>query len=103
MGEFVKVAKTSDIPAGTVKSFVVENEVIAIFNLNNNYYALKDQCSHMELPLSDGILEDDIIVCAYHGAEFDIKTGDVLCMPAVEPVEAFEVKVEDEQIYVSID
>ncbi len=57
MGEFVKVAKTSDIPAGTVKSFVVDNEVIAIFYLNNNYYALKDQCSHMELPLSDGILE----------------------------------------------
>ena len=72
MGEFVKVAKTSDIPAGTVKSFVVENEVIAIFNLNNNYYALKDQCSNMELPLSDGKLEDDIIDCAYHGAEFEI-------------------------------
>jgi len=103
MGEFIKVAKTSDIPAGTVKSFIVENEVVAVFNLNNNYYALKDQCSHMELPLSDGLLEDGVIICAYHGAEFDIKTGDVLCMPAVEPVESFEVKVEDEQIYVSID
>ena len=103
MGEFVKVAKTSDIPAGTVKSFIVENEVIAIFNLNNNYYALKDQCSHMDLPLSDGILEDGVIICAYHGAEFDIKTGDVLCPPAYEPVESFEVKVEDDQIYVSID
>jgi 3-phenylpropionate/trans-cinnamate dioxygenase ferredoxin subunit len=103
MGEFVKVAKTSDIPAGTVKSFIVENQLIAIFNLNNNYYALRDQCSHMDLPLSDGQLEDGVVVCAYHGAEFDIKTGDVLCMPAVEPVESFEVKVEDKQIYVSID
>ena len=103
MGEFVKVAKTSDIPAGTAKSFIVENEVVAIFNLNNNFYALKDQCSHMDLPLSDGILEDGVIICAYHGAEFDIKTGDVLCPPAYEPVESFEVKVEDDQIYVSID
>ena len=103
MGEFVKVAKISDIPAGTVRSFIVENEIVAIFNLNNNYYALKDQCSHMDLPLSDGLLEDGVVVCAYHGAEFDIKTGEALCLPAVEPVEAFEVRIEDEQIYVSID
>lgn len=103
MGEFVKVAKISDIPAGTAKSFIVENEIVAIFNLNNKYYALKDQCSHMNLPLSDGLLVDGVVVCAYHGAEFDIKTGEALSLPAVEPVEAFEVRIEDEQIYVSLD
>ncbi len=103
MGEFVKIAKTSEVPAGTARSFVVENEVVAVFNLNNNYYALKDQCSHMDLPLSDGMLEDDVVTCAYHGAEFDIKTGEALCAPAYEPVESYEVRVDNDDIYISID
>lgn len=103
MGEFIKVAKISDVPAGTAKSFLVKNEVIAVFNLNNNYYALRDQCSHMDLPISDGIIEQSRVTCAYHGAEFDIKTGKALCAPAYDPVESFEVMVQDEQIYISID
>lgn len=103
MGDFVKVAKTTDILPGTAKSYIVENEVVAIFNVNNNFYALRDQCSHMDLPISDGIIENGVVTCAYHGAEFDIKSGDALCMPAIYPVEPFEIKIEQEDIYVSID
>ncbi|NIT13624.1 MAG: Rieske 2Fe-2S domain-containing protein, partial [Candidatus Dadabacteria bacterium] len=101
MGEFVKVANISDVPAGTARSFIVENEVVAVFNINNNYYALKDQCSHMELPISDGIVQDGIVTCVHHGAEFDIETGEALCAPAYEPVESFQVKVVDNEIFVS--
>ncbi|NIP39866.1 MAG: non-heme iron oxygenase ferredoxin subunit [Candidatus Dadabacteria bacterium] len=103
MADFVKVAKASDIPCGTARSFVVENEIVAVFNLNNNFYALRDQCSHMDLPISDGIITDSVVTCAYHGAEFDIETGNALCAPAYEPVESFEVKVQDDEIYVSVD
>lgn len=103
MGEFVKVAKISDVPAGTARSFIVENEVVAVFNINNNYYALKDQCSHMDLPISDGIVQDGIVTCVYHGAEFDLETGEALCAPAYEPVESFQVKVVDNEIFVSVD
>ena len=103
MGEYVKVAKTSEIPPGEVKTFVVDNEVIAICNVDSKFYAIKDECTHMEFPLSDGSLEGDIITCAYHGAEFNVRTGEVLSMPAVEPVETYELKVQGDDILVSID
>ena len=103
MPEFVKVAKTSDIQPGEIKSFVVNTDVIAICNVDGEFYVIKDECSHMEYPLSDGILEGEIIACAYHGAEFNVKTGEALSLPAIEPVETFEVRVEGDDIYVMID
>ena len=103
MSEFVRVAKTSDIPDGEVRSFVVDSEVIAVCHVDGKFYAIKDECTHMEYPLSDGLLEGEIITCAYHAAKFDVRTGDVLSLPAVEPVETFQVKVEGEDIYVLIE
>ncbi len=103
MNDFVKVAKISEILPGEVKSYLVENEVIAICNVEGKFYALKDECTHMEFPLSDGVLEGETITCAHHGAEFDVRSGEALCMPAVEPVDTYELKVDGEDIYVLLD
>ncbi len=103
MNDFVKVAKISEILPGEVKSYLVENEVIAICNVEGKFYALKDECTHMEFPLSDGLLEGETITCAHHGAEFDVRSGEALCMPAVEPVDTYELKVDGEDLYVLLD
>ena len=103
MGDFHKVANSSEILDGEVKQFVVDNVQIVICNRNNNYYAFKDECSHETFPLSDGELEDENIICMYHGAEFDIRTGEAVCLPAIEPIDVYEVKVEGEEIYVKLD
>ena len=100
MADFVKVAKTSDIPRGEVRSFVVDNELIAICHVNGSFYAIKDKCTHMEYPLSDGELDGETITCIYHGAKFNVKTGEVLAMPAYEPVETFQLKIEEDDIYI---
>ncbi|HXG31014.1 MAG TPA: non-heme iron oxygenase ferredoxin subunit [Thermodesulfobacteriota bacterium] len=103
MAEFVKVAKTSDIPPGEVRSFVVDGEVIAICHVDGRFYAIKDECTHMEYPLSDGVLEGEVITCAYHGAEFNVRTGEALSLPAIEPVETFKLKLEGDDIYVLLE
>jgi nitrite reductase/ring-hydroxylating ferredoxin subunit len=103
MAQFVKVAKTSDINPGEIVPFYVEGESVAICRVNGEYYAIKDECSHMEYPLSDGFLEGEVITCAWHGAKFDVRTGEVLSMPAVVPVETYQLKVEGEDIYVLIE
>jgi len=100
MAELVKVAKISDIPPGEIRSFVVEGEVIAICHVNGKFYAIKDECTHMEYPLSEGTLDEETITCAWHGAKFNVRTGEVLAMPAFEPVETYEIKVEGDDIYV---
>ena len=103
MGEFHKVANTSEILDGEVKAFVVENTSVAICNRNNNFYAFRDECSHEAFPLSDGDLEGDNIICMYHGAEFDISSGEALCLPAIEPIDVYEVKIEGDYILVKVD
>ena len=103
MGEYIKVAKISDIALGEIKSFVAGNEVIAICNVKGNFYAIKDECTHMEFPLSDGLLEEGTVTCAYHGAAFNVKTGEALCLPAIDPVEIYELRVDGDNISILID
>jgi len=103
MAEFEKVANVADIKPGEIKSFVVGNEMVAICNSDGTFYAFMDECSHQALPLSDGLLEGKTLTCAYHGAEFNVETGKALCLPAVDGVETFEVKVEGDDIYILIE
>jgi nitrite reductase/ring-hydroxylating ferredoxin subunit len=103
MAEFIKIAKTSDIPPGGVMPFEAEGELIAICHVNGRFYAIKDVCTHMEYPLSNGLLDDEIITCAWHGAKFNVRTGEVLSIPAYESVETYQVKVEGDDIYVLIE
>ena len=102
MAEFQKIAKTSEIIDGEVMPFYLNGIGIAICNINNNYYAFRDECSHETFPLADGDIEGENIVCIYHGAEFDVKTGEAVCLPAIEPVEVYELKVEGDDILIKI-
>ncbi|MFI5323245.1 MAG: non-heme iron oxygenase ferredoxin subunit [Thermodesulfobacteriota bacterium] len=97
------MAKTSDIPPGEVRSFPAGSEMIVICNVDGEFYAVKDECTHQAYPLSDGMLEGTKLTCIYHGAEFDVETGDALCLPATDAVETFDVKVEGGDIYVLIE
>ena len=102
MAEFQKVAKTSEIIDGEVVPFYVDGIGIAICNINNNFYAFRDECSHQTFPLSDGDVEGENIVCIYHGAEFNVKTGEAVCLPATEPIDVYELKVEGDDILVKV-
>ncbi|MFB3072170.1 MAG: non-heme iron oxygenase ferredoxin subunit [bacterium] len=104
MGEYFEVAKTDEIGPGEKKLVEVDGEPLAIFNLGGIYYAIQDVCTHDGGPLVEGdLIGDDEIECPRHGARFNVRTGAVTRMPACEPVETFPVKVEGDQILVSID
>ena len=75
MSELVKVCPTSDVAEGSVKSFEVGNNVIAVYNLGGTFYATDNECTHGAASLADGILEDDIIECTLHFGAFNVKTG----------------------------
>lgn len=94
MGEFIKVAETKDIASGTGILVELGGERIALFNENGTFYAIGDVCTHSGGPLSEGDVEGDVVTCPWHGAQFDIKTGEVMSPPATEPVQTYRVKVE---------
>jgi nitrite reductase/ring-hydroxylating ferredoxin subunit len=103
MAIWLKVAKVEEF-TGNVQCVEHDGIRIAVFKLNDGFYAINDECSHDEASLSEGeIIKDCIIECPLHGAQFDIKTGKNLAFPAVTPVDAYPVKIEDGEIYVQVE
>lgn len=102
MSEFVRVAKASDLEPGKCMRVDVAGHKIALYNVDGEVYATDDTCSHAEASLSQGCLRGDEIECPMHGARFNVKTGQALCLPAWAPVDTFAVKVEDGEIKVRV-
>ena len=102
MPEFIKVAERSEIAEGTGKCVEVEGKRIALFNLAGEFYAIDDTCTHRGGSLSEGSLEGDEVQCPWHGAHFNIKSGQVTAPPAGAAVTAYTVRVTGEDIEVEV-
>ena len=97
---FVTVAQTSEIASGQVKSVTVDEQAIGLANVDGQFYAFADVCTHDDGPLAEGDLDGRAIICPRHGARFDVATGAVLSFPAVVPIPVYDVKVEGTAIQV---
>ncbi len=100
--EFVEIAPASELPSGERLFVEIEGKAIVIFNIADQLFAIGDICTHDDGPLGDGDLEGFNIVCPRHGAEFDVRTGKVMQMPAVIDVPAYPVKIIDGMIQVGL-
>ena len=99
---FVKVGKISEIASGKSKVYEIGDRYVAVCNVNGNFYAVDDICTHDEASLEQGDLDGYEIECPRHMARFDVRTGDVKALPAVVPIEVFEVRVIDDVIEVDV-
>jgi 3-phenylpropionate/trans-cinnamate dioxygenase ferredoxin component len=102
MLDFVKVANVGEVPPGGKKLLDLDGRAIALFNVEGQFYAIDDVCTHDGGPLAEGELEGAEIRCPRHGARFDVRTGKALCFPAFEPVETLAVEVRGNEIFVSL-
>ena len=102
MSDFVRVAVLEEVPPGTLLGVEVGEERICLANVDGEVYALADNCTHQEFPLSAGILEEDQLECGWHGARFDVTDGRALCLPAMRPVKTYEVRLDDGAVWVAV-
>jgi nitrite reductase/ring-hydroxylating ferredoxin subunit len=102
MAEFLKAAGTQDILAGQGKKVNVGGKHIALFNIDGNYYAIDDTCTHKGGPLSEGEVSGSTITCPWHSATFDVKTGEVVSPPAAVGVFRYNVRVIGNDIEIEI-
>jgi 3-phenylpropionate/trans-cinnamate dioxygenase ferredoxin subunit len=102
MANLIEVAKTNEIEPGEGKLIEVEGNEIALFNCDGSFYAIDNECTHLGGPLCEGDLEGDRVICPWHGAEFDVKTGNVLGPPAEESVKSYKVRVDSDSIKIEI-
>ena len=102
MSEFHKIATTEEVAPGEAKRYMVEGRPVALCNVDGEFHAFEDICTHQFTHLTDGEFEGAEITCPLHGAKFDIRSGKALTLPAVKPVPKHEVKVEGGTIYVAL-
>ena len=102
MGGFAKVARSDDIPPGQSRMFEVGGKSIALFNVNGLFYAIDDTCTHRGGPLSEGELDGKEVTCPWHGAVFDVTTGDVLRPPAPRGISSYRTRVDGEDVEVEV-
>jgi 3-phenylpropionate/trans-cinnamate dioxygenase ferredoxin subunit len=103
MPQFIKVANTPDLGPGEARSVEVAGKKIALFNLDGSFYAIDDTCTHDGGPLSEGaVLSGGEVMCPWHGAVYNIKTGAVLGPPAPRGVASYAVRVEGSDVLVEV-
>ncbi len=103
MADFIKLFKTSDLPAGHIKTIFVGGKRLAVANVEGKYFAVDDACTHAGCSLGgEGYVDGNTITCGCHGSGFDLATGKVLTLPATVDLTAYEVKVEGEDVMVSL-
>jgi len=102
MAELVRVAATADVAPGAAIAVEVKGQKIALFNVAGTFYAIGDTCTHRGGPLSQGHVEGTTVTCPWHGARYDLKTGDVLSPPAPKGVDGYKVVVDGNDIKVEI-
>ena len=100
VGEWIRVSETTEIQAGQALWIEIEDEPIAIFNVDGEFYATQDTCTHEEASLSEGDLWGHVIECPLHGAQFDVRTGAVLSLPAVFPLRTFSIREQHGALYI---
>ena len=99
---FKKVAETSEIPAGKMKFVEVAGVSVLLANIAGEYYAIGNKCTHRGCKLSSGVFGGETVKCPCHKSVFNVKTGAVVHGPASKPEPKYAVKVEEEQILVSV-
>lgn len=97
-----RVAALADLRPGSALKVVVDGIPIALVReTEGSVHALGDRCSHGDISLSDGFVEDDTIECWAHGSKFDLASGEPRNFPAFEPVPVFAVEIDGDDIYIN--
>lgn len=102
MGRII-VGKTSDITQNKMQKVSVDGKDIVVANIDGNYYAMDDTCTHSGASLSEGKLDSSVVTCGWHGAQFDCKTGKLEKFPAkINDLKSYKVVIESEDVFVEV-
>ena len=96
------VGTAEEAPVGFLRRVEVEGAAVCLGKTADGWVAFQDTCTHEECSLSDGELDGGVIVCPCHASEFDLRTGDVLCPPALDPLPIYEARVEGGELQVRL-
>ncbi|MDY6868654.1 MAG: non-heme iron oxygenase ferredoxin subunit [Chloroflexota bacterium] len=100
---YYPVCPTNELPPGERLFIELGDQPVVILNLAGEYYAIGDVCTHDQGPLGEGEVEDHEIICPRHGARFDIRTGEVRALPAIQDIPTYPVRVNDNIVEIGLE
>jgi 3-phenylpropionate/trans-cinnamate dioxygenase ferredoxin subunit len=104
---FERVCKLSEVPNDGSLRIELPDVDVAVVRFDDEVYAIEDVCSHAEIALTDGDVDEvdgaPTIECAMHGSCFDLRTGEPTNLPATEPVPVYPVRVEGDEVFIDVD
>ena len=100
--EFVTAIQTNQIPVGGIIAVDVRGTQIAVVRVGDTYYAFDDTCTHEQCSLAEGDVAGTTVTCMCHGAEFDVRTGEVLAPPAPLPIKVYRTRVEGDALQIEV-
>ncbi|SBW22393.1 MULTISPECIES: non-heme iron oxygenase ferredoxin subunit [Protofrankia] len=102
MGGFQRACALSDLSEEVPLGVEIDGEPVCLALTGGQVYAIRDECSHADVALSQGEVEDAKIECWLHGSQFDLTTGEPLGLPATEPVPVYPVKIDGDDVLVDV-
>jgi 3-phenylpropionate/trans-cinnamate dioxygenase ferredoxin subunit len=100
--DFYPVLSIDDLIPGERLFIEIDELSVVLFNIAGDVYAIEDRCTHDNGSLGEGELEGFDIICPRHGARFDVRDGQALTLPAVEPTRYFPIRIVDGQIEIGV-
>lgn len=99
-----KLCSKSEINSGEAKVFEIGDHILALAQIEDEYFCIDDTCSHEKFSLGQGEVDirECTIECSKHGSLFDLKTGEALTLPAIKPVNCYQLSFEDDDIFVEL-
>jgi 3-phenylpropionate/trans-cinnamate dioxygenase ferredoxin subunit len=101
---FELVGPADGVPKGTaIQVEVGDTEVAVVHADDDNFYAVRDECSHAAVPLSEGEVDGCTLECWLHGSRFDLRSGEPATLPAFEPVAVYPVQIDGDDLLVDLE
>jgi 3-phenylpropionate/trans-cinnamate dioxygenase ferredoxin subunit len=103
MVAFVRVCGLGELEEDTPKRVELDGTPLSVVRTEGEVFAIRDVCSHADIPLSEGDVEGTTVECWLHGSRFDLRTGKPTGLPATVPVPVYETKIEGGDVLVRLE
>jgi nitrite reductase/ring-hydroxylating ferredoxin subunit len=103
MSQRIDLCSAADVAPGNALKVETGNLVLAVFNVDGEYFVMDDLCTHGPGSLSEGYIDGDVVECNFHNGQFNIKTGEVVSPPCMVPIKTYKTVVEGDRVFIETD
>ena len=98
----IELCSVEDVAEGEVRKAEAGGLVVAVYNVDGEFYVTDDACTHGPGQLSEGFVDGDVIECNFHQGRFNIRTGECVGPPCMVPVRTYRTAVENGRVFIEV-